>query len=331
MTPGRQGGAPRGPVRSSRLTRSLLVAVALGVLVAVGLAATASIPATLEALARFRWGLAPIVLGAVLANYALRFAKWHYYLHALAIPLPWRPSLRVFVAGLTMSISPGKVGEVLKAVLVRELVGTDVSRTAAVVMAERLTDVAALLVLSALGASALPHGPLLVGVLAGAFAAAVVLFRWRPAGTLVRRLLPARLLATRLADPLRTFLHGGRALLAPTTLATALGLSIVSWFCECVAFRLILGGLDVVQPLRVVTVLYAFASLAGAASMLPGGLGVAEGSLTGLLAGLGTPLPAAAAATLLVRVATLWLAVGLGLATLALTFGGLAVAGRRRP
>ena len=39
--------------------------------------------------------------------------------------------------------------------------------------------------------------------------------------------------------------------------------------------------------------------------MLPGGLGVAEGSLTGLLVGFGTPLPEAAAATLLVRGATL--------------------------
>ena len=54
--------------------------------------------------------------------------------------------------------------------------------------------------------------------------------------------------------------------------------------------------------------------------MLPGGLGVAEGSLTGLLIGLGTAVPQAAAATLLIRAATLWLAVGLGVATLVLAF-----------
>ena len=70
------------------------------------------------------------------------------------------------------------------------------------------------------------------------------------------------------------------------------------------------------------TFVYAFASLAGAVSMLPGGLGVAEGSLTGLLAGLGTPLPEAAAATLLVRGATLWLAVALGVVTLLVAFPG---------
>jgi uncharacterized protein (TIRG00374 family) len=108
----------------------------------------------------------------------------------------------------------------------------------------------------------------------------------------------------------------------------ALGLSVVAWFFECVALGLILEGLGVVLPLRAATFVYAFASLAGAVSMLPGGLGVAEGSLTALLAGLGTPLPAAAAATLLVRVATLWFAIAVGVATLLLAFPEAAKAER---
>ena len=65
-------------------------------------------------------------------------------LRCLDIALPGTLSLRVFVAGFTMAISPGKLGEVLKAVLVRDLVGTPVTQTASVVMAERLTDVAGL-------------------------------------------------------------------------------------------------------------------------------------------------------------------------------------------
>jgi uncharacterized protein (TIRG00374 family) len=309
-------------VPSSRLARHVLIAAALGAAVAIGLAATASLPATLEALAGFRWRLAPLVVLAVLANYALRFAKWHFYLRRLAIALPWGASLRVFLAGFTMAISPGKLGEVLKAVLVRDLIGTEVSRTAAVVMAERLTDVAGLLLLSALGATALPRGSAVLGALAAAFALAVAAFRSPRLAALARRIVPPRLLGERLRAPLRLFLHGGRALLAPGALAAAVALSVVSWFFECAAFALILDGLGITLPLRVATFLYAFASLAGAVSMVPGGLGVAEGSLTGLLAGLGTPLPAAAAATLLVRLATLWLAVGLGLATMLLAFRG---------
>jgi glycosyltransferase 2 family protein len=304
-------------VSAPRLLRSLLIAIALGAAVTLGLAAAASLSATLEALARFRWRLGPIIVLAVVANWALRFAKWHFYMRCLDMPLPWRPSLRVFLAGFTMAISPGKLGEVLKAVLVRDLIGTPVSRTASVVMAERLTDMAGLVALGALGVTALPRGPLLMGGIALALVAAVVGLRTPAVGRQARRLLPDRLI-----DPVRLFVHSGRALLAARALAVALGLSIVSWFFECLAFALILNGLGVVLPLRVTTFVYAFASLAGAVSMLPGGLGVAEGSLTGLLAGFGTPFPEAAAATLLVRGVTLWLAVALGVATLLVAFPG---------
>jgi uncharacterized protein (TIRG00374 family) len=315
-------------VSPSRLVRHVLIATVLGLLVAAGLLAMASLPATLDALARFPWRLVPLVLLAVMANWALRFAKWHFYLGRLAIPLDAGSSLLVFLAGFTMAISPGKLGEVLKAVLVRDRVGTEVSRTASVVMAERLTDVAGLLALSALGATALPHGPALLGALAAMLAVAVVGFRSRALTGWVRRRAPARLRAARAMEPLRAFVHGGRALLEPGALAAAIALSVVSWFFECLAFALILRGLGAALPIGLATCVYAFASLAGAVSMLPGGLGVAEGSLTGLLAGVGTPLADAAAATLLVRLATLWLAVALGLGTLLLAFRGEPAASR---
>jgi glycosyltransferase 2 family protein len=298
-----------------RLGRRLLIAVALGAGVALGLAVMASPSETIKAFARFRWTLAPLIMLSVLVNWALRFLKWHYYLGCLDIPLPWRSSAQVFLAGFTMAISPGKLGEVLKAVLVRSLVGTHLSRTASVLMAERLTDVAGLVVLGALGATALPRGPVLLSGIGLLLVAAVVTLRAPVVGRQAGRLLPARLV-----EPVRLFVHGGRSLLATRALAVALGLSVASWFFECLAFFLILQALGVVLPLHAATFVYAFASLGGAVSMLPGGLGVAEASLTGLLAGLGTPLPEAAAATLLVRCATLWLAVALGVVTLLVAF-----------
>ena len=212
--------------------RRLLWATALGGAVTIVLALTADLPATLGALARFQWTLAPVVAAAVLANYALRFVKWHFYLHRLSIPLPCRQSLLVFLAGFTMSITPGKVGELLKAALVRDLIGESLSRVASVVMAERLTDVAGLLLLSALGATALPHGGLLLAAVAGLLVLAIGVLRTRwLADWLHARLLDGGRLS-RLAEPLRVFLGAGRTLVAPVTLAWAILLSVVSWFFE---------------------------------------------------------------------------------------------------
>ena len=104
----------------------------------------------------------------------------------------------------------------------------------------------------------------------------------------------------------------------------AVTLGVLSWAGECLAFWLVLGGLDLPLTghlLLVATFVLAVSSIAGALSLLPGGLGVADAGVAGMLLLL---VPdermtrgVAAAATLLIRFATLWFAVLLGALALA--------------
>src|SRR5581483_3510448 len=103
------------------------------------------------ALFRFRWELLPAILGLTLANYGIRFLKWHYYMKQLEVPIGWGDSSRVFLSGLAMVVTPGKVGEFFKAYLVREVSGTPVARTMPTVICERLTDGVAMIGLASAG------------------------------------------------------------------------------------------------------------------------------------------------------------------------------------
>jgi len=58
--------------------------------------------------------------------------------------------------------------------------------------------------------------------------------------------------------------------------------------------------------------IYALSMLAGAVSFLPGGIGGAEAVMTGLLLMSGATETKAVAATVIIRLATLWFAVALG-------------------
>jgi uncharacterized protein (TIRG00374 family) len=60
------------------------------------------------------------------------------------------------------------------------------------------------------------------------------------------------------------------------------------------------------------TFIYAFSTIFGALTLLPGGIGTTEGSMTGLLTLQGIPIVDAAAATFVIRVCTLWFAVAVG-------------------
>ncbi|MCE7699158.1 MAG: flippase-like domain-containing protein, partial [Methanobacterium paludis] len=62
------------------------------------------------------------------------------------------------------------------------------------------------------------------------------------------------------------------------------------------------------------TFTFSFGSLAGALSMIPGGLGVAEATLSGLLQFFGLTATIAVGVAIIVRLATLWYGTLLGLA-----------------
>jgi uncharacterized membrane protein YbhN (UPF0104 family) len=102
-------------------------------------------------------------------------------------------------------------------------------------------------------------------------------------------------------------------LFTPRNLLLAVGVGLVSWGGECLAFAVVLAGLG--APLSVTSLMQAMlilpvSTLAGALLFLPGGLGVAEGSITGLTQLLvGLVRGPAAIAALLIRLGTLWFGV----------------------
>jgi uncharacterized membrane protein YbhN (UPF0104 family) len=258
-----------------------------------GLALYADVGDLRAALGQFRWELFPLALGLTGLNYVLRFWRWQRYLERLAIDVPLGRSAVIFTAGLAGTLSPAKLGEVLKSGLLRRSFGVPVRRSAPIVLVERITDGLGIVALAALaGASAAGSLPLLA-VAAGAIVALAILLR------------------TRLLD---RFARLGTPLLVGMS-----ALAAASWFFECLAAYVCVRGLGLDVSLADTTVAFCVGTLAGALTFLPGGLGVAEAGMTVLLQRLGGLSAAdAAAATVLIRLATLWFAVALGLAALAL-------------
>lgn len=261
----------------------------------------------------------PMVLGLALVNYSLRCLRWMVYLRRLDIRSALALQGEVFMAGLAMSVSPGKVGEFLKALWLNALQDAPLSRTGAAVLMERLMDVLAVALLSLGALSLVDWSPVVVGIVAGAAVslgviAAVAPVARRRLGSLLRRRWP---------QGVDVAYQSLRALLGPRALSIGVPLSLAAWLSEGMALWVILDALGSDVPVAQAVGIYALATLAGAVSMLPGGLGSTEASLVALLAVASVPVPAAAAATVLVRAATLWFALALGLVALPLLFRSL--------
>jgi uncharacterized protein (TIRG00374 family) len=274
-----------------------------------------------DRLTGFRWSAFLAALGLALANYVLRFVRWQVYLRRQAIRVPVVSSALVFGAGLSLSITPAKLGELVKSYLLQQMHDVPVASTAPVVVAERVSDLIALLALAVIGVAGYGVEPTLVMVAGGVIAFGLLLLAWqRPTRFLVELVTrPAKL--RRLREPLLEMLTNLSALCRPVPLIIATAIAIPAWACECIGFALICNAFPGVHvELGLAMVIYAGTTIAGALSFLPGGLGVTEGAMTlALVEGAAHfDRASALAATLLTRLATLWFAVLLGIGFLAL-------------
>jgi uncharacterized protein (TIRG00374 family) len=299
----------------------------LGVLVVVGLALSANPSELARSLRGFDVRLLIPVLSLSLLNYALRFVRWEVYLRRLEVRLPRGRSLAVFLAGFLLSVTPGKAGELGKAWLVRELGGGPALRVVPAVLAERVTDLLGVLLLIALGSLPFPGGPWIAAAGIAGVAVAVAALTWRSVAALLFRILARFPILGPRVPRLEELYDRLRSLLSPGLLLFALVLSVLAWGAVGVGFFLVVRQYAPKAGLLLSIFNYTGSTFLGALSMLPGGLGAAEGTLAALLHSQGLDTADAGSVTLVTRGATLWFAVFLGL--LAVPFLARWLAARR--
>ena len=96
------------------------------------------------------WLLLPLVILQLLAFF-FRWVEWHYYLGVIGAQdkISVLDSMILQLASFTMTVSPGKAGELLKSVVLKTKTGTSIARSAPVVIAERVVDGLAVIVMLA--------------------------------------------------------------------------------------------------------------------------------------------------------------------------------------
>jgi uncharacterized protein (TIRG00374 family) len=265
------------------------------------------------------WQALPVLLGLSLSSYAVRFARWHWLLVRAGHRTPPGPGFLAYLSGFAFTATPGKVGELFR---MRYLVprGVPAWRVLAAFVCERLFDLVAVLMLAALAirrqdifAVALAFVLLFLGLVLG--------LAWRP-GVLSRLAARARRAGlrriARLLRTLRNGLRGCRTWATPLDALVCLGSGLVAWSLTAASFVWLLSHLGVALPLGTAFSVYPLAMLAGAASMLPGGVGSTEATLVALLSWSAVPLATATLAAIGIRLATLWFAIVCGFVALGL-------------
>jgi putative heme transporter len=122
-----------------------------------------------------------------------------------------------------------------------------------------------------------------------------------------RRLASRSQLARRLQRLLDGFLSRLRAVrLGPGGWADAFAMGLANWLLDAAVLIAVLQALGIAVPWRAILVIYGVTQVAGSLPVTPGGLGIVEGSLAGLLTAYGVGGERALAAVMVYRLVSFW-------------------------
>ena len=264
----------------------------------------------LIAIEKFNWIFIPLMLILVLIAYFIRFLKWSLFLKSADVHLKLKDNLFVFFSGMGMIITPAKVGEIWKGWLIRDINGEKLSKTVPVVITDRVTDVIGLVILSLLGIFYYKNGIYILIILLLIFVGFFIALKSEKISGKMISILEKR--AGKYSKDIKTMHTTFLQLMSPKNMVGLSFLSAFAWFFECLALYFVIIGFG--QSLSVIlsTFVFSFASLVGAISMIPGGLGVAEATLSGMLQYFGLTSVDSIGAAMIIRFGTFWFGAVLG-------------------
>jgi len=264
----------------------------------------------LSALAKFNWVFIPVMIILVTIAYFIRFIKWNLFLKNVDVHLPLKENLFVFFSGLSMTITPAKAGEIWKGWLIKDITGEKLSKTVPVVIVDRLTDLLGLIILSLSGIIYYKSGIYIILILVIIFACFIVAIKSETISNRLISILEKR--ASKYSQDIKQMHQSFKKSMEVKYLIGMSAISVLAWFMECLALFFVIYGFGESLGIVLSTFIYSFASLAGAVSMIPGGLGVAEATLSGILVFFGLSSSVAIGIALIIRLGTLWYGAILG-------------------
>ncbi len=267
----------------------------------------------ISALKTFEWIYILLMIILTTVAYFIRFYKWNFFLKTAGVHLNIKDNLFVFFSGLGMIITPAKVGEIWKGWLIKDINGESLSKTVPVVVVDRFTDLTGLVILSLLGILYYSQGAYILIILILIFVGFFAAVRSKWISNMIISLLEKR--AGKYSKNIKSLHTTFEMIMKPKKLVFMSFISAFAWFFECLALYYVIFGFGESIDIVISTFIFSFASLAGAVSMIPGGLGVAEGTITGLLQYFGLSAAVSIGTAIIIRFGTLWYGAIIGFST----------------
>ena len=268
----------------------------------------------------FKIEFLPVILPLVSVGWLALYFRWTLLLKNSGYVLPHKKNFQIFLSGFSLSITPGKVGELIKCQLLKENFDTPRKITAPIILVERLYNAVGIIIISIFGVLYLDFSGIVILITTCIL---ITIFLTLRSKQIFLKIINKKSKIKFLSKYSNSFSDSYDVInhsIKPKIFVTCSALSATYWILESIAVYFILQsfGIDLFEISDVILT-YTTSIILGVASFIPGGIGVSESTLIGLLTINGLVFSSAVSLTIFIRIFTLWYSVLVGFIALKFT------------
>ena len=275
-----------------------------------------------EKISNFKINYLPLILFFVSASWTPLFIKWHFLLKNCEIHVPLKKSILVFLSGPAFEITPGQIGALVKSQILKTSSNIPRTKTVPIIVVEKVYDLIGAVLASIIGIVILGMEPHLIVIAILVLVTIFFFVYYRPASEIFFKQITKRKFFSKYVENISDFYEIVHKSTNVKVATICILLALTYWFMVSAAgyYTLIAFDINILDYLKVLAI-YATSTLLGAISFIPAGIGITEGSITGLFTLNGIDVSTALILSVMIRVLTLWYTVGVGFVALKFTGG----------
>lgn len=266
---------------------------------------------------QFKIEFLSIVLALNFSVFLIKGFRQHIILKKLGISVSSKDNLMLYFAGLSLLVTPGGTGQIIKSYFLKNKFGIQISKSFPLVFVEKYNDLIAIMTIVTIVLVLIQNYELLLAVLV-IWIIIILIYSAFRSNKIYKKFELIFNKVSFLKKRINGFSKSYNGLQTTTTkkmMAKNWFFSIVAWSIDAIAVYFVFLGFNQNLDLVYTTFVMYTSLLVGFITLLPAGLGVTELSVIGLLTSKGIEISLAASIIIMIRLTSIWFATAIGLLT----------------
>lgn len=305
-----------------KLFSKIIIVIVLTSLVYVSFLIISDVNSISNEFSNFQLEYLPIILILITLGYFLLILRWNLLLKKSGINIPNTSSILIFMGGVSLSIIPGKAGELIKSELLKVKFNIPRSKSVSIIVVEQVYSGIGLVVTSLFG---LYYFDLGLYITIGFSVIVISLFLLLSSTKLFQKfskIFQKIKFLNKFVENISESQQVVKNLITGKFILILLSLSTLFWiFISTSVYFILIGfGINIFELFTIWT-MYTNSIMLGFISFLPIGIGVVEGSFAGFMAYRGIDISVALTLIIIIRLIVEWLPISAGFICLKLIYG----------